>query len=83
MAAELDTWLAQDIAGSVYWVDVQRGRRGRVRASLGVVENVDGQHVLPRDPASPGAHGSQVIFIHPKSCDGVLIEINQPAAAEH
>lgn len=30
------------------------------------------------DTPSPGAHGSQVIFIHPKSCDGVLIEINQP-----
>ncbi len=27
-----------------------------------------------------GAHNSLVIFIHPKSCDGVLIEINQPAA---
>ena len=31
------------------------------------------------DEPSPGAHGSQVIFIHPKSCDGVLIEINQPS----
>jgi methylmalonyl-CoA/ethylmalonyl-CoA epimerase len=31
------------------------------------------------DAPSPGAHGSKVIFIHPKSCDGVLIEINQPA----
>lgn len=30
------------------------------------------------DAPSPGAHGSKVIFIHPKSCDGVLIEINQP-----
>ena len=30
------------------------------------------------DAPFPGAHGSQVIFIHPKSCDGVLIEINQP-----
>ena len=30
------------------------------------------------DAPSPGAHGSMVIFIHPKSCDGVLIEINQP-----
>lgn len=30
------------------------------------------------DAPSPGAHGAQVIFIHPKSCDGVLIEINQP-----
>jgi len=29
------------------------------------------------DSPSPGAHDSQVIFIHPKSCDGVLIEINQ------
>ncbi|MEM1142624.1 MAG: methylmalonyl-CoA epimerase [Pseudomonadota bacterium] len=28
---------------------------------------------------SPGAHDSLVIFIHPKSCDGVLIELNQPA----
>jgi len=31
------------------------------------------------DRPSLGAHNSQVIFIHPKSCDGVLIEINQPA----
>ena len=31
------------------------------------------------DEPSPGAHGSRVIFIHPRSCDGVLIEINQPA----
>jgi methylmalonyl-CoA/ethylmalonyl-CoA epimerase len=34
------------------------------------------------DEPSPGAHNSRVIFIHPKSCDGVLIELNQPAA-EH
>ncbi|MEP4147930.1 MAG: methylmalonyl-CoA epimerase [Halioglobus sp.] len=33
------------------------------------------------DAPTPGAHGSKVIFIHPKSCDGVLIEINQPADA--
>jgi methylmalonyl-CoA/ethylmalonyl-CoA epimerase len=31
------------------------------------------------DAPTPGAHGSRVIFIHPKSSDGVLIEINQPA----
>ena len=30
------------------------------------------------DEPSIGAHNSRVIFIHPKSCDGVLIEINQP-----
>ena len=28
-----------------------------------------------------GAHGSRVIFIHPRSCDGVLIELSQPSAA--
>ncbi len=30
------------------------------------------------DEPSLGAHNSKVIFIHPKSCDGVLVEINQP-----
>ena len=32
-----------------------------------------------------GAHNCKVIFIHPKSCDGVLIELNQPQdeAGEH
>ncbi len=33
------------------------------------------------DEPSPGAHGALTIFIHPKSCDGVLIEINQPGEA--
>lgn len=32
------------------------------------------------DAPSKGAHDALVIFIHPKSCDGVLIELNQPAA---
>jgi methylmalonyl-CoA/ethylmalonyl-CoA epimerase len=31
------------------------------------------------DNPSPGAHGARVIFIHPKSCGGVLIELSQPA----
>jgi methylmalonyl-CoA/ethylmalonyl-CoA epimerase len=35
------------------------------------------------DAPSPGAHNSRVIFIHPKSCDGVLIELNQPADESH
>ena len=30
------------------------------------------------DAPSLGAHNSKVIFIHPKSCDGVLIELSQP-----
>ncbi|MDG0980299.1 MAG: methylmalonyl-CoA epimerase [Halieaceae bacterium] len=33
------------------------------------------------DKPTPGAHGSTVIFIHPKSCGGVLIELSQPAEA--
>lgn len=31
------------------------------------------------DEPKMGAHGCRVIFIHPKSCDGVLVELNQPA----
>ncbi len=30
------------------------------------------------DAPSLGAHNSKVIFIHPRSCDGVLIELSQP-----
>lgn len=31
------------------------------------------------DAPQPGAHNSRVVFIHPRSCGGVLIELNQPA----
>lgn len=31
------------------------------------------------DQPGEGAHNSRVIFIHPKSCGGVLIELNQRA----
>ncbi len=31
------------------------------------------------DEPSAGAHNTRVIFIHPKSCDGVLIELNEHA----
>ena len=37
-----------------------------------------GYRFLSESP-QPGAHNSRVVFIHPKSCDGVLIELNQPA----
>lgn len=30
------------------------------------------------DAPTDGAHNCKVIFIHPKSCDGVLIELSQP-----
>lgn len=36
-----------------------------------------GYQFLSNAPTT-GAHNSRVIFIHPKSCDGVLIELNQP-----
>jgi methylmalonyl-CoA/ethylmalonyl-CoA epimerase len=32
-------------------------------------------YVFLSDMAKKGAHGTRVIFIHPKSCDGVLIEL--------
>lgn len=38
-----------------------------------------GYEFLAEQPA-PGAHGALTIFIHPRSCDGILIELNQPAA---
>lgn len=34
------------------------------------------------DAPKPGAHGCRVIFIHPKSCGGVLIELSQHPAHE-
>ncbi|MBX2808930.1 MAG: methylmalonyl-CoA epimerase [Cellvibrionaceae bacterium] len=36
-----------------------------------------GYHFLSDQPQR-GAHGCRVIFIHPTSCDGVLIELSQP-----
>lgn len=36
------------------------------------------------DAPTPGAHGTSVIFLHPKSCDGVLIELAQhPDGHDH
>ena len=35
-----------------------------------------GYQFLSEEP-SMGAHNTRVIFIHPKSCDGVLIELNE------
>ena len=35
-----------------------------------------GYEFLSQEPQL-GAHGARVIFIHPKCCDGVLVEINQ------
>jgi len=36
------------------------------------------------DKPRPGAHGTQVVFIHPKSCGGVLVELAQhPEGSTH
>lgn len=35
------------------------------------------------DAPNIGAHNCRVIFIHPKSCDGVLIELSQPSEDGH
>jgi methylmalonyl-CoA/ethylmalonyl-CoA epimerase len=38
---------------------------------------------LLSDTPQPGAHGTRVVFVHPKSADGVLIELAEhPAAPE-
>ena len=36
-----------------------------------------GYELLSEEP-QPGAHGSQVIFLHPRSTHGVLLELAQP-----
>ena len=35
---------------------------------------------LVRDAPGPGAGGSVVQFLHPRSCGGVLLELSQPAS---
>jgi len=40
-------------------------------------------YIFLSDAPTPGAHNCKVIFIHPKSCDGVLIELNQPSDDHH
>ena len=35
------------------------------------------------DRPTPGAHDAMVIFIHPKSCGGVLIELNEYPETSH
>ncbi len=37
-----------------------------------------GYRLLSAEP-QPGAHGSRVCFVHPKSTGGVLVELSQPA----
>jgi methylmalonyl-CoA/ethylmalonyl-CoA epimerase len=36
-------------------------------------------YVFLSEHAQAGAHGCRVAFIHPKCCDGVLVELSQPA----
>jgi methylmalonyl-CoA/ethylmalonyl-CoA epimerase len=39
-------------------------------------------YVFLSDAPKPGAHGTRVIFLHPKSFDGVLIELAEHPRAE-
>ena len=36
-----------------------------------------------QDTPSTGAHNTQVVWIHPKSCDGLLIELAQHTTSQH
>ncbi len=38
---------------------------------------------LLHDEPRPGAHGSRVMFLHPKDTGGVLVELNEFPADEH
>lgn len=40
-------------------------------------------YIFLSDAPTPGAHNTRVIFIHPKSSDGVLIELAEHPADEH
>lgn len=35
--------------------------------------------LLIDEKTKPGAHGSKIAFLHPKSCSGVLLELVEPA----
>jgi len=41
-----------------------------------------GMRLLSEEP-QPGAHGSRVMFVHPKDTGGVLVELNEFASHEH
>ena len=50
-----------------------------VRAAMARLEE-QGFALLSNEP-QPGAHGSLVCFVHPRSAGGVLLELSQPADA--
>lgn len=47
-----------------------------IRAAMAMLQE-RGYRLLSDEP-KPGAEGSQVCFVHPKSAGGVLIELSQP-----
>jgi methylmalonyl-CoA/ethylmalonyl-CoA epimerase len=40
-------------------------------------------YIFLSDAPKPGAHGTRVIFVHPKSFDGVLVELAEHPAETH
>ena len=49
-----------------------------IRAAMASLK-AQGVRLLSDEPR-PGAHGSRVCFVHPRSAGGVLIELSQPKA---
>lgn len=51
----------------------------RVKDVVAVMKQLEAQGVqLLSERPRPGAHGCQVVFVHPKSTGGVLLELSQP-----
>lgn len=78
-----------DDAGPVKnYLDKNKGRGGLHHLSFrtddieaDVARLRDKGYKFLSDAPQPGAHNSKVIFIHPASCDGVLVELTEPAAS--
>ena len=43
----------------------------------GAVEELAGKGIKPIGPVKIGAHGNPVIFLHPRDCNGILIELEE------
>ena len=42
------------------------------------VSKCKANNIRPLGPSKIGAHGNPVVFLHPKDCGGVLVELEQP-----
>jgi len=45
---------------------------------VGAIESLKGSNIRPLSPKPKiGAHNKPVVFLHPKDCNGVLIELEE------